>query len=141
MITAARALKALPVAMLAVAASHLILSDTLRLGFVAQASATLGSPQGYSQNQAFTTALINTALVMPLVLWVGLRITGERKVWPVVLAGTAAWVVAVRRGLDALADAPGVLLPWTSLLLVVAVTALAALIPVRRPRASRNTHH
>ncbi|MEU8540766.1 hypothetical protein AB0C52_12415 [Streptomyces sp. NPDC048717] len=126
-----RALKTLAVAMLAVAAAHLILSDTLRLGFSAEASATLGSPQGYGSDQAFTTALVNTALVLPLVLWAGLRIAGERKVGIPVLVASVAWMVAVWRGLDAIDDAPGALLPLPSLALVVAVAVLGSLVPRR----------
>ncbi|MEU7022955.1 hypothetical protein ABZ990_20170 [Streptomyces sp. NPDC046203] len=126
-----RALKTLAVALLAVAAAHLILSDTLRLGFSAEASAALGSPQGYGADQAFTTALVNTALVLPLVLWAGLRIAGERKVGIPVLVASVAWMVTVWRGLDAIDDAPGALLPLPSLALVVAVAVLGSLVPRR----------
>ncbi|MFE6100425.1 hypothetical protein ACFVQ4_10720 [Streptomyces laurentii] len=134
MILVSRALKTLAVASLAVAAAHLILSDTLRLGFSAQAAATLGSPQGYGADQAFTTALVNTALVLPLVLWAGLRIAGERRVGIPVLVGTVAWITAVWHGLDVIDDAPGAILPLPSLGLVVLVAALGSLIPRKDPR-------
>ncbi|MEV0451580.1 hypothetical protein [Streptomyces sp. NPDC050600] len=139
MTTASRPFKTLAVSSLGVAASHLILSDTLYLGFAGQASATLGGGgPAYSGDQAFTTAMINTALVMPLVLWIGLRISGERRLWLTVTTGTFAWICAVWNGLDHIDDAPGTLLPLRSLLLVVAVTALASLIPTSALR--RATH-
>ncbi|GGR09601.1 hypothetical protein GCM10010497_09530 [Streptomyces cinereoruber] len=129
---APRLLKALIVSSVGVAASHLVLSDTLYLSLAAQASAALGAGPGYSSQQAFTSALVNTFLLMPLVLWIGMRITGERKVGPVVLVGTAGWVVAVGNGIDAIDDRPGAILPLGSLLLVVGATALASL--MRRTR-------
>lgn len=129
---APRLLKALIVSLIAVAASHVILSDTLYMFFAGQAAATLGAGPGYSSDQAFTVALMNTALLMPLVLWVGMRVTGERRAGPMVLAGTVAWISAVGHGIDAIDDVPGALLPWRSLVLVVAVTALTSAIR-RRP--------
>lgn len=139
MTTVSRPFKALAVSSLAVAASHLILSDTLYLGFAGQAASTLGSGgPAYSADQAFTTALLNTALVMPLVLWIGLRIFGERRLWVTVTAGTGAWIVTVWNGIGLLDDAPGTVLPLRSLALVVAVTALASLVPTSAPhRATR----
>ncbi|CAM5298505.1 hypothetical protein [Streptomyces tanashiensis] len=125
---APRLLKALIVSALGVALAHLILSDTLYLSFAGQAASTLGAGPGYSADQAFTTALINTFLVMPLVLWIGMLVTGERRVGPMVLVGTVAWITAVGNGIDLLDDAPGTLLPLRSLALVVAVTALASLV-------------
>ncbi|MFF7442605.1 hypothetical protein [Streptomyces sp. NPDC008122] len=125
---APRLLKAVIVSTLGVAASHLILSDTLNLSFAGQAAATLGAGPGYSADQAFTTALINTFLVMPVVLWIGMLITGERRVGLMVLVGEIAWTTAVGNGIDVIDDAPGTLLPLRSLLLVVAVTALASLV-------------
>ncbi|MER8043131.1 hypothetical protein [Streptomyces sp. NPDC094032] len=135
MITVYRPLKALFVSSLAVAASHLILSDTLYLGFAGQAASTLGAGgPAYSADQAFTTALMNTALVMPLVLWIGLRISGERGVWLTVLTGTGAWVVTVWNGIGVLDDGPGAILPLRSMLLVVGLAAVASLVPVRATR-------
>ncbi|OKJ60158.1 hypothetical protein AMK27_22260 [Streptomyces sp. CB02009] len=129
---APRLLKAVIVSLLAVAASHLILSDTLYMFFAGQAASTLGAGPGYSSDQVFTAAIMNTVLLMPLVLWIGMRVTGERKVWPMVLAGTAAWITAVGHGIDTIDDVPWALLPWRSLILVVTVTALASAIR-RRP--------
>ncbi|MZE53414.1 hypothetical protein GTY86_19470 [Streptomyces sp. SID5770] len=131
--TLPRLLKALIVSSVAVAASHLVLSDTLYLSFSAQASAALGAGGGYSSDQAFTSALINTFLLMPLVLWIGMRITGERKVGAMVLVGTVGWVAAVGNGMGVLDERPGAVLPWDSLALVVGATALASL--MRRTRA------
>ncbi|MFI0923319.1 hypothetical protein [Streptomyces sp. NPDC021012] len=127
-----RFLKALIVSVLGVAASHLILSDTLYLSFAGQAASSLGAGPGYSADQAFTTALINTFLVMPLVLWIGMRITGERRVGPMVLVGVVAWITAVGNGIDLIDDAPDTLLPLRSLALVVGVTALASLVRRRK---------
>ncbi|MFF0556324.1 hypothetical protein [Streptomyces sp. NPDC004266] len=129
---APRLLKALVVSTLGVAASHLVLSDTLYLSFAGQAASALGAGPGYSADQAFTTALVNTFLVMPPVLWIGMLVTGERRVGPMVLVGEAAWITAVGNGIDAIDDAPGTLLPLPSLALVVGATALASLVR-RRP--------
>ncbi|MFJ3763351.1 hypothetical protein ACIPQJ_06465 [Streptomyces sp. NPDC090082] len=123
-----RLLKAVIVSTLGVAAAHLILSDTLYLSFAGQAASTLGAGPGYSADQAFTTALINTFLVMPLVLWIGMLVSGERRVGPMVLVGTVAWVTAVGNGIDVIDDAPDAILPIRSLVLVVVVTALGSLI-------------
>ncbi|MFF3758980.1 hypothetical protein [Streptomyces sp. NPDC002185] len=123
-----RLLKAVIVSTLGVAAAHLILSDTLYLSFAGQAASSLGAGPGYSADQAFTTALINTFLVMPLVLWIGMLVSGERRVGPMVLVGTIAWVTAVGNGIDVIDDAPDAILPIRSLALVVAVTALGSLI-------------
>ncbi|MEU3688172.1 hypothetical protein [Streptomyces narbonensis] len=131
--TAPRLLKAFAVSLIAVAAAHLVLSDTLRLSFSSQAAATLGAAPGYSADQAFTNALINTFLAMPFVLWAGMRIAGERRAGPMVLVGTVAWVVALGNGIDLIDDAPGTLLPLRSLALVVGVTALASLVRRRPP--------
>ncbi|MFE8938898.1 hypothetical protein ACFYNX_15560 [Streptomyces sp. NPDC007872] len=128
-----RLLKALVVSSVGVAASHLVLSDTLCLSFTAQASAALGAGSGYSSDQAFTSALVNTFLLMPLVLWIGMRVAGERRVGPMVVAGTVGWVAAVGHGVDVLDSGPGAVLPLGSLALVVVGAALASL--VRRSRA------
>ncbi|MEW1903770.1 hypothetical protein [Streptomyces sp. NPDC086147] len=128
-----RLLKALIVSSVGVAASHLVLSDTLYLSFTAQASTALGAGGGYSSDQAFTSALVNTFLLMPLVLWIGMRITGERKVGPMVAVGTAGWVAAVGHGVDVLDSGPGAILPLGSLALVVGAASLASL--MRRSRA------
>ncbi|MFF5633684.1 hypothetical protein [Streptomyces sp. NPDC012825] len=130
--TLLRLLKALIVSSVGVAASHLVLSDTLYLSFAAQASTALGAGGGYSSDQAFTSALVNTFLLMPLVLWTGMRITGERRVGPMVVAGTAGWLAAVGHGVDVLDSGPGAILPLGSLTLVVGAAALASL--VRRSR-------
>ncbi|WP_411076985.1 hypothetical protein [Streptomyces sp. cmx-10-25] len=130
--TLPRLLKALIVSSVGVAASHLVLSDTLYLSFAAQASAALGAGGGYSSDQAFTSALVNTFLLMPLVLWSGMRITGERRVGPMVVVGTVGWVAAVGHGVDVLDSGPGAILPLGSLALVVGAAALASL--VRRSR-------
>ncbi|MFF9849619.1 hypothetical protein [Streptomyces litmocidini] len=124
---APRLCKALIVSTLGVAASHLVLSDALYLSFAGQAASALGDGPGYSADQAFTAALVNTFLVMPLVLWIGMLVAGERRVGVMVLVGEVAWIAAVGNGVDVIDDAPGTLLPPHSLLLVVAVTALASL--------------
>ncbi|KOX21103.1 MULTISPECIES: hypothetical protein [unclassified Streptomyces] len=127
-----RLFKALIVSSVGVAASHLVLSDALYLSLAAQASASLGAGGGYSSDQAFTSALMNTFLLMSLVLWLGMRIAGERRVGPMVLVGTVGWVVAVGNGIGSIDDRPGAILPPGSLFLVVGATALASL--VRRSR-------
>ncbi|MFH8727301.1 hypothetical protein [Streptomyces termitum] len=128
-----RLAKAVPVSLLAVGAAHVILSDTLGLGLVAEASSALGSPTGYSSDQAFTTALMNTALVLPIVLWIGMRVTGERRTGPMLLIGTATWLVVVWRGVDTITDTLGGILPLDSLALAVAVIALSSLVRRRSP--------
>ncbi|WP_030752740.1 hypothetical protein [Streptomyces griseus] len=123
-----RLFKAVVVTLIAVGASHVVLSDTLRFSLVAQASSALGAPTGYSADQAFTAALMNTALLMPFVLWAGMRLAGERSLGAMVLVGSTGWIVTVWRGIDALDDSFGAILPLRSLALVVGVTALASLV-------------
>ncbi|MEU3609577.1 hypothetical protein AB0E83_29675 [Streptomyces sp. NPDC035033] len=127
-----RLFKAVVVTGIAVCAAHVVLSDTLRFALVGQASAALGAPTGYGTAQVFTTALLNTALVMPLVLWAGMRLGGERRPGAMVLVGSVAWIAAVWHGIDGLDDSFGAVLPARSLALVVGVTALASLVR-RRP--------
>ncbi|MFF2780681.1 hypothetical protein ACFVU3_38025 [Streptomyces sp. NPDC058052] len=127
-----RLFKAVVVTGIAVVAAHVVLSDTLRFALVGQASAALGAPTGYGEAQVFTTALLNTALVMPLVLWAGMRMGGERRLGAMLLAGSVGWIVAVWNGIDGLDDSFGAILPLSSLALVVGVTALASLVR-RRP--------
>ncbi|GHJ96014.1 hypothetical protein SNE510_55330 [Streptomyces sp. NE5-10] len=127
-----RLLKAAVVTALAIGAAHLILSDTLRFALVAEASAALGSPTGYGTAQVFTTALFNTALVMPIVLWTGMRLSGERRLGAMVLVGSVGWIVVVWRGVDGLDDSFGAILPLRPLALLVGFTALASLLR-RRP--------
>ncbi|MGW6538643.1 hypothetical protein ACWGBV_13740 [Streptomyces sp. NPDC055051] len=127
-----RLFKGVVIGSVAVGAAHVVLSDTLRFALVGQASATLGAPTGYGTAQVFTTALLNTALVMPLVLWAGMRLGGERRTGAMVLVGTTAWIAVVWNGIDGLDDSFGAMLPLPSLALVVAVTALASLLR-RRP--------
>ncbi|GAA3086279.1 hypothetical protein GCM10017562_65400 [Streptomyces roseofulvus] len=130
-----RLFKAVVVTCIAVGASHLVLSDTLRFALVGQASAALGAPTGYGEAQVFTTALLNTALVMPLVLWTGMRLGGERQPGAMVLVGSVGWIVAVWNGIDGLDDSFGAILPVRSLALVVGVTALSSLVRRRSPAA------
>ncbi|MFF0484751.1 hypothetical protein [Streptomyces sp. NPDC004435] len=127
-----RLFKGVIVGAVAVGAAHVVLSDTMRFALVGQASATLGAPTGYGTAQVFTTALVNTALVMPLVLWAGMRLSGERKLGAMLLVGSTGWVAVVWNGIDGLDDSFGAMLPLPSLALVVAVTALASLLR-RRP--------
>ncbi|MFJ9429404.1 hypothetical protein ACIRQY_07035 [Streptomyces sp. NPDC101490] len=123
-----RLFKALIVSTIAVALSHVIMSDGLYLSFSGQAAATLGSGSGFSSDQAFTAAMMNTALLMPIVLWIGMLVTGERRVGPMVLVGTISWITAVGNGIDTIDDAPYTLLPFGSLALVVGITALSSAI-------------
>ncbi|MFC9491125.1 hypothetical protein ACFTZM_34335, partial [Streptomyces hydrogenans] len=86
----------------------------------------------------------NTALVMPIVLWTGMRLSGERRLGAMVLVGSAGWIVVVWRGVDGLDDSFGAILPLRPLALLVGVTALASLLRRRpspapsAPRAPQN---
>ncbi|MGW3832235.1 hypothetical protein [Streptomyces microflavus] len=118
----------------AVALSHVILSDGLFVSLVGQAATNMGAGPGYSSDVSFTSAVVNTTLTMALVLWVGMRLLRERRVYLMVLVGAVGWFLTVMANVDALLERAYGLLPLASMALFVLVTALTAglLRPVRR---------
>ncbi|AGK81594.1 hypothetical protein ACIOGT_12610 [Streptomyces microflavus] len=122
------------VTVVAVALSHVILSDGLFVSLVGQAATNMGAGPGYSSDVSFTSAVVNTTLTMALVLWVGMRLLRERRVYVMVLVGAVGWFLTVMANVDALLERAYGLLPLAPMALFVLVTALTAglLRPVRR---------
>ncbi|XQE83469.1 hypothetical protein ACN24L_36655 [Streptomyces microflavus] len=131
---AVRVGKAFLVTVVAVALSHVILSDGLFVSLVGQAATNMGAGPGYSSDVSFTSAVVNTTLTMALVLWVGMRLLRERRVYVMVLVGAVGWFLTVMANVDALLERAYGLLPLAPMALFVLVTALTAglLRPVRR---------
>ncbi|MEW2189264.1 hypothetical protein [Streptomyces microflavus] len=126
--------KAFLVTVVAVALSHVILSDGLFVSLVGQAATNMGAGPGYSSDVSFTSAVVNTTLTMALVLWVGMRLLRERRVYLMVLVGAVGWFLTVMANVDDLLERAYGLMPLASMALFVLVTALTAglLRPVRR---------
>ncbi|MEV7059221.1 hypothetical protein ACIOG4_26235 [Streptomyces microflavus] len=131
---AVRVGKGFLVTVVAVALSHVILSDGLFVSLVGQAATNMGAGPGYSSDVSFTSAVVNTTLTMALVLWVGMRLLRERRVYVMVLVGALGWFLTVMANVDALLERAYGLLPLAPMALFVLVTALTAglLRPVRR---------
>ncbi|MFJ8776214.1 hypothetical protein [Streptomyces microflavus] len=131
---AARVGKGFLVTVGAVALSHVILSDGLFVSLVGQAATNMGAGPGYSSDVSFTSAVVNTTLTMALVLWVGMRLLRERRVYLMVLVGAVGWFLTVMANVDDLLERAYGLMPLASMALFVLVTALTAglLRPVRR---------
>jgi hypothetical protein len=129
--------KALVVTVIATAISHLLLSDGLSLSLWSQASANMGETAASTGDQAFTAAVVNTVLAMPLVLWIGMRLLRERRVYPMVLVGAVGWFITVGHGIDLIDDGIGALLPLWSLAAFAAVTCLSSLALTPHPRTNR----
>ncbi|WP_411080165.1 hypothetical protein [Streptomyces sp. cmx-18-6] len=126
--------KALVVTVVAVALSHLILSDGLFLSLVGQAAANMGGGPGYSTSESFTSAVVNTTLTMALVLWAGMRLMRERRVYVMVLVGAVGWFFTVMWNVGTLLERAYGLLPLASMALFVVVTALASAVLRPAPR-------
>ncbi|MEU3651596.1 hypothetical protein AB0E67_01910 [Streptomyces sp. NPDC032161] len=124
--------KALIVTVLATALSHLLLSDGLSLSQWQQAAANVGGDLGGSGDAAFSAAVVNTLLAMPAVLWVGMRLLRERRVYLTVIVGTVGWFFTVGQYIDRLNERPSMMMPLGMLAGFVAVTALSSV--VLRPR-------
>jgi len=133
-VLAARVGKGLAVTVVAVALSHLILSDGLFLSLAGQAAANMGSGPGYSSDESFTSAVVNTTLTMALVLWVGMRLLRERRVYAMVLVGAVGWFLTVMGNVGTLLERAYGVLTLAPMALFVVVTALASAIlrPARR---------
>ncbi|MFD9599846.1 hypothetical protein [Streptomyces sp. NPDC059970] len=128
--------KALVVTVIAAALSHLLLSDGLSLSQWQQAATNVGGDLGGSGDTAFSAAIVNTLLVMPAVLWAGMRLLRERRVYLTVAVGTIGWFVTVGHYIDQLSDRPDIVMPLGPLALFIAVTALSS--AVLRPQERVN---
>ncbi|MFB7912865.1 hypothetical protein [Streptomyces sp. NPDC056061] len=69
---------------------------------------------------------------MPAVLWVGMRLLRERRVYPTVIVGTVGWFFTVGHYIEGLGERPERIMPLGTLALFVVATALSSL--VLRPR-------
>ncbi|MFF4175356.1 hypothetical protein [Streptomyces sp. NPDC001750] len=124
--------KALMVTVLTTALSHLLLSDGLSLSQWQQAAASVGGDLGGSGDTAFSAAVVNTLLAMPAVLWLGMRLLRERRVYLTVIVGAVGWFFTVGQYIDSLSERPSMVMPLGMLAVFVAVTALSSVI--LRPR-------
>ncbi|MFF9345957.1 hypothetical protein [Streptomyces sp. NPDC014734] len=127
-----RAGKALIATIIATALSHLLLSDGLSLSQWQEAAANVGGDLGGSGDTAFSAAIVNTLLAMPAVLWTGMRLLGERRVYLIVIVGTVGWFLTVGNCINQLGESPRTLMPLGPLALFIAVTVLSS--ALLRPR-------
>ncbi|WP_172387050.1 hypothetical protein [Streptomyces sp. MNP-20] len=120
-----RVLKGATVTALAVFVCHVILST----GFAAaraeqQAAAGSGGDSWAGTGTWLITFVLGTALVMPLMLWTGMRILREKGCRLLVIGGGVAWFFGAGHGVDGIDSVQGGLLPVPLLVGVVALGTL-----------------
>ncbi|MFF3729796.1 hypothetical protein ACFYXM_05545 [Streptomyces sp. NPDC002476] len=79
------------------------------------------------------TALSHLLLAMPAVLWVGMRLLRERRVYPTLIVETVGWFFTVGQYIDRLNERPSMVMPLGMPAVFVAMTALSSV--VLRPRS------
>jgi hypothetical protein len=115
----ARTLKAAVVTAIATVACHL----TMSAGFAWARGQEPDHPDDWSGLLEFGATVLATWMVMPLVLWIGMRVLGERRTWPQILLGTPLWIGVSSVYIDDV-DRPGGLMPVPVLVLFVLVGTL-----------------
>ncbi|GAA3618771.1 hypothetical protein ACG5V6_02655 [Streptomyces chitinivorans] len=115
----ARALKAAVATAIATAAGHL----TMSAGFAWARGQEPDHPDDWSGLPEFGATVLATWILMPLALWVGMRVLGERRTWLQILLGTPLWVGVSSVYIDDV-DHPGGLMPVPVLVLFVLAGAL-----------------
>ncbi|SFK30457.1 hypothetical protein [Streptomyces pini] len=121
----ARALKAAVITAISTAAGHL----TMSAGFAWARGQEPDHPDDWSGLPEFGATLLATWILMPLALWIGMRVLGERRTWLQILLGTLLWIGVSSVYIDDV-DRPGGLMSVPVLVLfVLAGTLLGAYDP------------
>lgn len=122
---AVQSLKGAAVTAVAVLVCHLILSA----GYAAARAQKRADPDGGSWGSAeihAVTFALGILLVMPLLLWAGMRILRERDNYLLIIVGSLLWLIGAGFNLSHLKYTPGAHLPVLLLAGMVAVGALLA---------------
>ncbi|MEU2211199.1 hypothetical protein ACH4VS_30430 [Streptomyces hygroscopicus] len=109
----------------AVLVCHLILSA----GYAIARDQKARDPDGGSWASAeihLLTLILGVLLVMPLLLWAGMRVLGERDNYLLIMVGGLLWLLGAGSNLDNLEYTPGAHLPVPLLAGMVAAGALLA---------------
>ncbi|MFP8882736.1 hypothetical protein [Streptomyces mangrovi] len=115
----ARALKAAVVTVVATAAGHLAMSA----GFAWARGQKPDHPDDWSGLPEFGATVLATWTLMPLALWIGMRVLGERRTQLQILLGTPLWIGVSSVYIDDV-DRPGGLMPVPVLVMFVLAGAL-----------------
>ncbi|MFD8460037.1 hypothetical protein [Streptomyces antimycoticus] len=122
---AVQPLKGAAVTVVAVLVCHLVLSA----GYAIARDQKGRDPDGGSWISAeihLVTFVLGPLLVMPLLLWAGMRILGERDNYLLIIVGSLLWLLGAGYNLNHLQYTPGAHLPVPLLAGMVAVGALLA---------------
>ncbi|WP_143688467.1 hypothetical protein [Streptomyces barkulensis] len=126
----ARALKAVVITAVATAAGHL----TMSAGFAWARAQEPDHPDDWSGLPGFSATVLATWTLMPLALWIGMRVLGERRTWLQILLGTPLWIGVSSVYIDDV-DRPGGLM---SVPVLVAFVLAGALLGAYDPGSARD---
>ncbi|MCI0386053.1 hypothetical protein [Streptomyces sp. CNQ085] len=115
-----RTLKAAVVTITATAACHL----TMNAGFAWARGQESDHPDDWAGLFEFGATVLATWILMPLVLWIGMRLLGERRTWLQMILGTPLWAGVSLVYVDDVDRPGGGLMPVPVLVAFVLVVAL-----------------
>lgn len=127
----ARTLKAAVVTITATVACHL----TMSAGFAWARGQESDHPDDWSGMLEFGATVLATWILMPLVLWIGMRVLGERRTHLQILLGTPLWIGVSSVYIDDVDRPGGGLMPVPVL---VAFVLAGALLGAHDPGSARN---
>ncbi|MFG2894947.1 hypothetical protein [Streptomyces sp. NPDC048248] len=122
---AARPLKGTAITAFAILVCHVILS----VGYAAVRARRRANPSGLwaDTDLRLATVALGLVIVMPLLLWIGMRIMGEKGNYALVIGGSLAWLFGAGYNLSYIKYPPGTHLPVSLLVALVAVGGLLSL--------------
>ncbi|WP_405843621.1 hypothetical protein OG528_33765 [Streptomyces platensis] len=122
---AARPLKGAAVTAFAILVCHVILS----VGYAAVRAKKRANPSSAwaDLDLRLATFALGIVIVMPLILWIGMRIMGEKDNYALVIGGSLAWLFGADYNLDYIMYTPSAHLPVPLLVAMVAVGGLLSL--------------
>ncbi|MEU6331790.1 hypothetical protein ABZ851_31650 [Streptomyces sp. NPDC047049] len=122
---AARPLKGAAVTAFAILVCHVILSA----GYAAARAKKRADPSNAwaDFDVRLATFALGLVIVMPLILWIGMRITGEKDNYALVIGGSLAWLFGAGYNLSYIECTPSKHLPLPLLVALVAVGGLLSL--------------
>jgi hypothetical protein len=122
---AARPLKGTAVTAIAILVCHVILS----VGYAAVRARRRANPSGLwaDTDLRLATVALGLVIVMPLLLWLGMRIMGEKDNYALVIGGSLAWLFGAGYNLSYIKSMPSTHLPVPLLVGIVTVGGLLSL--------------
>ncbi|MFC7817455.1 hypothetical protein ACFUTR_22775 [Streptomyces sp. NPDC057367] len=125
-----RTLKAAVVTIAATAACHL----TMNAGLAWARGQESDHPNDWAGTVEFGVTLLATWMLMPLMLWIGMRVLGERRTQLQFIVAALLWIVVSLMYVDDV-DRPGGHMPAPALVVFVLV---GALLGAHNPESTRN---